>query len=91
MIRETIETEWKYELDYLICYDRIREGMRQVVDMPEVKANMLISCVNQNNGKLSNAKRTKFPELADAEIAQIEKIISREMAEARKGVSGSAI
>lgn len=91
VIRETIETEWKSELDYLMCYDRIREGMRQVVDMPEVKANLLISCVNQNNGKLSNAKRAKFPELTDAEIAQIEEIISREMVEARKGVTGSAI
>ena len=42
MIKMTIETEWKVELDYLVRYDRMRVGMRAVVDMPEKKANQFI-------------------------------------------------
>lgn len=32
---ETIQTEWKIELDYLKSYDQIRKGMREIVDLPE--------------------------------------------------------
>ena len=44
VVRETIETEWKAELDFLVDYDRIRERMREVVDMPELKANLVLAC-----------------------------------------------
>ncbi len=78
VIYETIETEWKYELDYLLRYDRIRAAMRDVVDLPEAKANQLILFVNQNNGVLSKAKRDKFPELTDDEIGHLEAIVRQE-------------
>lgn len=78
VIDETIETEWKYELDYLLRYDRIRAAMRDVVDLPEKKANQLILFVNQNNGVLSKAKRDKFPELTDDEIGHLEAIVRQE-------------
>jgi len=56
VIQETIETEWKAELDYLKAYDEARQSMRQVVDMPEKKANQLIRFVQQNGGTLSKTK-----------------------------------
>ena len=84
VIEETIETEWKVELDYLVSYDRIRKGMVAIVEMPEKKANQFILFVNQNNGTLSAAKRGKFPELSDAEVSALEKVICDEMRAAKK-------
>ena len=78
IIAETIETEWKYELDYLVSYDRMREGMREVVDMPDKKANQFILFANQNGGKLSQSKRKLFLELTDEEIWRMEQIVQRE-------------
>lgn len=76
---ETIQTEWKVELDYLKSYDRIRKRMREIVDMPDKKANQFIMFVRNNNGVLSNAKRNKFGELTDVEIHALEKVISDEL------------
>ena len=84
IIEETIETEWKVELDYLVSYDRIRNGMRAIVDLPEKKANQFILFVNQNNGTLSAAKRGKFPELNDEEVSALEMVICNEMRAAKK-------
>lgn len=76
IIKMTIETEWKVELDYLVRYDRIRVGMRAVVDMPEKKANQFILFVRQNGGKLSSAKRGFFPELNEDEIRRLEEAVN---------------
>lgn len=72
VVRETIETEWKAELDFLVDYDRIRERMREVVDMPELKANLFLRLVMQNGGRLAARKRALFSELTDSEIAELE-------------------
>ena len=76
VIVQTIQTEWKAELDYLKRYDRIRFGMRRVVDMPEKSANQFIRFVQQNGGSLSKAKRGHFPELTDDEVARLEAIVA---------------
>lgn len=76
VIRITIETEWKVELDYLVRYDRMRTDMRAIVDMPEKKANQFILFVRQNDGKLSAAKRKLFLELTDDEIARLEMVVN---------------
>ena len=75
LIVETIRTEWRYELDYLADYDRMRREMREVVDLPEKKANQFILFVKNNGGRLSAAKRSFFAELTDDEIVQLERII----------------
>ena len=76
IIEETIETEWKSEMDYLVRYDHIRECMRTVVDMPEKDANQFILFVNQNDGRLSISKRQKFfGKLSDEEIDRLETIV----------------
>lgn len=73
IVRETIETEWKAELDFLVDYDCIRERMRGIVDFPEQKANLFVRLVLQNGGRLSARKRPLFAELSDTEIAELER------------------
>ncbi len=75
LVVETIRTEWRYELDYLADYDRMRREMREVVDLPEKKANQFILFVKNNGGRLSAAKRPFFAELTDDEIVQLERIV----------------
>ena len=78
VIVQTIQTEWKAELDYLRRYDRIRSEMRKVVDLPEKGANQFIRFVQQNGGRLSKAKRRYFAELTDDEVSRLEAIVGGE-------------
>ena len=55
-LNETIEKELPGELAFLQFYDRAREAMRDVVDLPEITANLFLRLVHQNGGRLSKAK-----------------------------------
>ncbi len=75
LLRETMETDWREELSYLRDYDRIRERMRRIVDLPEKKAVQFVTFVQQNGGRLSKGKRALFPELTDGEVFALERAI----------------
>lgn len=75
VVAETIRTEWKAELDWLDAYDRMRGAMRQIVDMPDKKADQFIRFVLQNGGRLSARKRGLFPELSDGEVSRLEAVV----------------
>ena len=76
IIRETVEIEWRAELDYLASYDRMRKMMREIVDMPEKKANQFIMFVCQNGGKLPKRRREYFGELNEGEVAALENVVT---------------
>jgi hypothetical protein len=75
IVLTTIQTEWKAELNYLQNYDRMRSAMRDIVDMPDKKANQFIMFVQQNNGRLPLGRRKLFAELSDDEIVGLEKAV----------------
>ena len=60
------------ELDYLRRYDRARDEIRGVVDLPDQQLNSLIKWLDAGGGKLSKNKRKQFAELTDEEIAGTE-------------------
>lgn len=76
---ETVRTELKSELDFLVRYRATRSQMNEVVDMPEKEASLFVKLVVDNRGTLSKAKRQKFAELSDALVAQLEEIIRDNM------------
>lgn len=76
VVAETIETEWHAELDYLKRYDQIRARMRNIIDMPEKKANQFILFVQQNGGKFPSRRREFFQELDDETIEKLENAVS---------------
>ncbi len=82
-LAETIETEIPAEIRFLQSYDAARSAMREVVDLPEPAANLLIRMCMQNNGRLSRAKRglAAFAALTDNEITQLEQAIATAYAE----------
>lgn len=78
-IEETIEKELPAELRYLQHYDTARTAMRDIVDMPEPAANLLLRLCLQNNGHLSKVKRKlpAFAKLTDQEISALEEIVTQ--------------
>jgi hypothetical protein len=55
--------------------------VRDIVDMPDRRASLLVGLCLQNGGTLSKAKRGEFKELSDDEVDAIQAAIQGGMAE----------
>jgi len=62
------------ELNFLSGYDRARDAIRAVVDMPDRRLDSLIKVLHEHRGELSNRKREYFSELTDQEVEKIRAI-----------------
>jgi hypothetical protein len=65
------------ELGFLERYDEAIAAVNRVVDMPGLRASLLVRLILQNHGRLSKSKRGQFSELTDDEIAGIEAAIGK--------------
>ena len=74
-IRDTIELEFTAELEFLLAFDAARQRMRDVVDMPDSRADLFVRLCLQGRGRLSRNKRKQFDELTDHEIDDLEAIV----------------
>ena len=72
-VEETVNKTLPEEVDYLTKYDLLNDFIKNYIDMPDKMVDLLIRCLNQNNGKLSKRKREKeFNQLTDNEVRTIE-------------------
>jgi len=71
-VADTVRRDLKEELGFVAVFDRAFTAVREIVDMPDRRASLFVRLCMQNGGRLSVAKRPQFPELTDAEIAQLE-------------------
>jgi len=72
-VKKTIEEDLPHETDFLRRYDQFRARIEDIVDMPNLKADLLFQFLHQNGGKLSKRAREKeFEQMTDAEIATAE-------------------
>lgn len=75
-IEQTIDKELASELAFLASYDKTKNAIQEIVDMPDRKIDLFIRCCLQNNGRLSDQKRTgHFDFLSDEEIARMEEAV----------------
>jgi hypothetical protein len=75
-IQDTIENELVSELDFILDYDKAKLAIRDIVDMPDRLIDLFIRLCIENNGRLSKKKRkTKFEQLTDKEVAQMEECV----------------
>ncbi|MBI5578115.1 MAG: Fic family protein [Deltaproteobacteria bacterium] len=75
-IRITIDTELVEELSFLAGYDKTKKAIQEIVDMPDRLIDLFIQQCLQNNGRLSDRKRTThFGFLSDAELINMEKVV----------------
>ncbi|WIG93872.1 Fic family protein [Myxococcus sp. SDU36] len=73
---ETIRTEFRDELEFIVRYRKAREKLDNLVEMPDTARNRFVQFCLQNGGRLSKGKRTKyFSTLTDAEIRALEKVV----------------
>ena len=75
-IERTIESELIEELAFLANYDKAKDLLQEIVDMPGRKIDLLIRFCLQNNGQLSAKKRAShFDFLSEDEVARMETAI----------------
>ncbi|HSP79532.1 MAG TPA: Fic family protein, partial [Myxococcaceae bacterium] len=79
-IRETIRTEFREELEFVVNYRKAREEMEQVVELPDQKRNLFVRLCLQNGGRLSATKRAShFSQLSDEEVHALERIVQQHL------------
>ena len=76
-VRDTIERELPAETQLLQAYDRFKQGVGSIVDMPSKDIDLMFRFLRQGKGTLSNRARTReFLELREDEIERIEEIFN---------------
>ncbi len=71
-VEQTISTELVTEILFIRGYDQAKASIRDVVDMPNSRLDLLIKLLYQNKGTLANSKRQLFKEISDEELGRIE-------------------
>ncbi|MBE9545445.1 MAG: cell filamentation protein Fic, partial [Proteobacteria bacterium] len=75
-IQDTIENELVSELEFILDYDKAKLTIREIVDMPDQLIDLFIRLCIENNGRLSkNKRKTKFEQLTNKEVAQMEECV----------------
>lgn len=75
-VAETASRDLAEELRFLQNFDAALQAVKEIVDMPDRRASLLVRFIMQNRGTLSKNKREKeFPELTDEEIEQLENAV----------------
>jgi hypothetical protein len=75
-VKLTIEHELVEELDFLVNYDKAKQAIQEIVDMPDRLIDLFIKLCLQNNGRLSASKReSHFGFLADDEVVSMENVV----------------
>jgi len=82
-IRDTIDTEYLKELDFLKRFSEAKNAVEQIVDgLPQREARLFVENCKINGYKLSKTKRDKyFSELTDEEIQRMEEAVKAAFAE----------
>jgi hypothetical protein len=72
-VEKTIAEDLPRETEFLRRYDRFRDQIQNIVDMPDNTVDLLFRFLRQNEGKLSRRRRgNEFAQLTDAETASAE-------------------
>lgn len=75
-VAETVNRDLSEELRFLQIFDLALQSVKELVDMPDRRASLLVRFIMQNRGSLSKNKREKdFAELTDKEVENIENAI----------------
>ena len=77
-VRKTIEEDLPREITYLKRHDAAMRGIMNRIEMPDALARQVILFVTQNEGRFPKRRRDRDPfvKLTDAEIADLEEIVT---------------
>jgi Fic/DOC family len=72
-VEKTINEDLPRETDFLRRYDRFRDEIQNIVEMPDNTVDLLFRFLRQNNGRLSRRRReNEFAQLTDSETTSAE-------------------
>ena len=78
--QETIRTEFRNELEFIVRFRQARQEMERVIELPDAMLNLFIQLCLQNGGRLSATKRTShFARLTDEEVHALEEIVQERL------------
>lgn len=76
----TVENDFKNELEFLSHYDETKKAIQQYIDMPDKLIDLLIKFTYQNHGNIPKSKRNKFfSQLTDEEIDNLIVLVREHM------------
>ncbi|MDD2763542.1 MAG: Fic family protein [Opitutaceae bacterium] len=88
LIEATVTRDLPEELQTLVQIDRAAAAIKEIVDLPEIKLNLLLSLLAGNHGQLSRRKRSStFAELTDAEVTDIEQAFAEAFGQSKPAAS----
>ena len=76
----SIRRDLKEELDFVAVFDRAFDAVREIVNMPDRRASLLVRLCMQNGGRLAARKRRLFAELSDDEVRAMAGAVRQAMA-----------
>jgi hypothetical protein len=72
-VEQTVERDLPEEVRFLEAFDRFAAGVKELVDMPDARIELLRGCLEQGSGHISaRARSGEFAALTDEEAARIE-------------------
>jgi hypothetical protein len=78
-VADTIATDFRNELDFVVEFQKVQEEVRRIVDLPDRQLRLFVRIAAHNGGKISSSKRSKFDRLTDSEIAAMEEVVQRHL------------
>jgi hypothetical protein len=88
LIETTVTRDLPEELQTLVQIDRAATTIKEIVDLPETKLNLLLALLVNNRGRLSRRKRSSvFAELTDAEVEGIEQAFAEAFGQTGPAIS----
>ena len=79
-IQEAIHEHMEQEIIFLLNYDKTKNAIQAIVDMPDKDIDLLIKLVTQNHGELAKKKRNDyFSRLNDNEIKRLVACVKQNM------------
>lgn len=84
-VADSVRRDLREELDFVAVFDHALSGVREIVDMPDRRASLLVRLCMQNGGRLAARKRARFAELADDEVGAMEAAVRHAMSAATQG------
>ena len=78
-VADSVRRDLREELDFVAVFTQALSGVREVVDMPDRRASLLVRLCMQNGGRLAARKRARFAELTDDEVVAMEDAVRHAM------------
>jgi len=76
VLERTVDEDLQQEIDFLLCFDRARQQLNELLDWPNHSLELFVRVVHQNGDTLSKTRRqSHFNWMTDAEVSEAETIV----------------